>query len=56
MSDKRGMMSAGHGSAGLAETMMTADSLQLTVYGRRHAPGGQSADCSVVAEPAGTGE
>ena len=37
MSDKRGMMSAGHGNAGLVETMLklheTANSLRLTAYG-----------------------
>ena len=32
-SDERGTVSAGHGNAGLVETMMTADSLQLTAYG-----------------------
>jgi hypothetical protein len=34
MSDERGTMSDGHDRmAGLVETMMTADSLQLTAYG-----------------------
>jgi hypothetical protein len=33
MSVKRGTMSAGHGNAGLVETMMTADGLRLTAYG-----------------------
>ena len=30
MSDKSGTMNAGRGNAGLVETMMTADGLQLT--------------------------
>jgi hypothetical protein len=41
MSDKRGTMSAGHGNAGLVETMrMTADGLRLTAHGRGGRRGG----------------